>query len=364
MKLFFKKLSDDLTDLLRNEEDYNVLIEIGEASNCQLFKVHSVILNSRCSYFRNELSKINFDEKNIKKINKPHVSADAFKVIIDYIYGGFVRYEKVDASTIFDLLSTANQFGLNELVETSQTQLVKNHKSWIHLNFAKVYKTSLESDNFKVLQQSCNEIIVKQPSVLFDSENFTNISEKALITFLKLEAVHTDEVKIWEQIIRWGIAQNSGLGSNPDGWSDANFLTLKSTLKNCLPYIQYSQITTEDFTNKLCPYQQIFEPNLWKDIETKNKTIASTSQVTSATISSSKNTAITDENKNNDSTTLFQNNSTVTSKEKNEMENENSATSTIMSTTSIATSTTSTTTSATSYGSTSLPENDREYKPL
>ncbi|CAG8651107.1 19944_t:CDS:2 [Dentiscutata erythropus] len=68
---------------------------------------------------------------------------------------------------------------------------------------------------------------------------------------------------------------------------------------------------------------------LWRDIETKfitqYKPVALPSQVTSATVLTPKNTAITNGSK---SIFLFQNNFTITSKEKNEMKNENSTTST------------------------------------
>ncbi|RIB01005.1 hypothetical protein C2G38_1059327 [Gigaspora rosea] len=277
---FFKKLSSDLTILLENSEDYNVTIEVGQMQDRQIFKAHSIILNSRCSYLRKKLTKTSYDKKNVKKIYLSHISANIFEVIIKYIYGGLVLFDKINASTILGLLYTANEFDLKELVCSAQAQLVKNHASWIRLNFAKVYKICFESDSFKVLQDFCNDIIAKHPSIVFDSEEFGNLSEKALVSLLKLDNLQMDEGKIWDQVIKWGIAQNPGLGSNPAQWSDTKFLTLKTTLKNCLPYIRYFQIAGDDIIEKLYPYQRIIEPNLWKDLMTKsvapNKAITST----------------------------------------------------------------------------------------
>ncbi|CAG8513784.1 6738_t:CDS:2, partial [Dentiscutata heterogama] len=82
--------------------------------------------------------------------------------------------------------------------------------------------------------------------------------------------------------------------------------------------------------------------------------VATPSQVISTAVLSPKNTVTTNENKNNNSITLFQNNSTKISKEINVMNNENSS----ASTTTSATSTAFTTTSATSYRNTSLPKID------
>ncbi|RIB14454.1 hypothetical protein C2G38_2040175 [Gigaspora rosea] len=79
-----------------------------------------------------------------------------------------------------------------------------------------------------------------------------------------------DEGKILDQVIKWGIAKNHDLDPDPARWSDANFSTLKTTLRNCLPHIRYFHISSEDVIDKLYPYQKIVEPSLWKDIFIKN----------------------------------------------------------------------------------------------
>ncbi|KAF0493912.1 kelch-like protein 17 [Gigaspora margarita] len=61
--------------------------------------------------------------KNVKKINAPNISITTFEIIIKYIYGSIVLFNKVDASTILDLLITANGFDLEELGNIVQTQL-------------------------------------------------------------------------------------------------------------------------------------------------------------------------------------------------------------------------------------------------
>ncbi|RIB26222.1 hypothetical protein C2G38_304893 [Gigaspora rosea] len=88
-----------------------------------------------------------------------------------------------------------------------------------------------------------------------------------------------EEVEIWNYIIKWGIAQNSGLPSDPEYWSHENFSALKTTLQNCLPHISFFQMSGDDIINNVQPYQQIFEKKLWKDIMKKymaNEPISST----------------------------------------------------------------------------------------
>ncbi|RIB21815.1 hypothetical protein C2G38_1058152 [Gigaspora rosea] len=75
-----------------------------------------------------------------------------------------------------------------------------------------------------------------------------------------------EEAKIWKIIIEWGVAQNPGMSPDPKNWSNDNFLTVKTTLQNCLPHIRYFQIPGVDVIDHLQPYRRILDDNLWDDI--------------------------------------------------------------------------------------------------
>ncbi|RHZ70973.1 hypothetical protein Glove_264g6 [Diversispora epigaea] len=77
------------------------------------------------------------------------------KSLLKYIYGATVNLEKVETSVIFDLLMTANEFQLVELMIRLQTFLIEN-QSWLKLNFSKIYNLSFQT-HFKALQNYCNE---------------------------------------------------------------------------------------------------------------------------------------------------------------------------------------------------------------
>ncbi|RIB16236.1 hypothetical protein C2G38_2190506 [Gigaspora rosea] len=115
---FFEKLSSNLNQLLKDSDEYNVIIEVGQAPNIHAFKAHSIILNSRCLYFKDKL-------------------------------------------IVFELLIASNEFGLEELIKHIQLFLLENNASWLRLNFSRVYQTSLKDDNLKNLQQFCANIIAK-----------------------------------------------------------------------------------------------------------------------------------------------------------------------------------------------------------
>ncbi|RIB18895.1 hypothetical protein C2G38_2308890 [Gigaspora rosea] len=76
-----------------------------------------------------------------------------------------------------------------------------------------------------------------------------------------------EEIKIWNRVIGWGIAQNSDLPTNPKNWSHKNFLSLKTTALYKIIYL-ISDIfrCLMTLTNNVQPYQQILEKNLWDNI--------------------------------------------------------------------------------------------------
>ncbi|RIB09216.1 hypothetical protein C2G38_2146673 [Gigaspora rosea] len=153
-----------------------------------------------------------------------------------------------------------------ELAKRLETYLIETKASWLRLHFSEVFQKSFQNNKLQVLQNWCNDIIVKYPEKFFKSEDFTSIQENVLISVIKRDDLQLEEVKIWKYVIEWGIAQNSGIPSDPKNWSNDNFLIMKTTLQNCLPFIRYFQISSENVINNLQPYRRILDDNLWDDI--------------------------------------------------------------------------------------------------
>ncbi|RIB08279.1 hypothetical protein C2G38_2252122 [Gigaspora rosea] len=266
-KKFFEQLSRDISELLDNEFDYNVVIEIGEQPNSHIFKAHSVILYQRCPYFRKSLKDLTKSKNNIKEIKINQISARAFQIILKYIYGGTVSLENLETSTIFDLMVSANELSLDELVQYLESQLIENDPHWLRQNFVRAYDTSTRKGNLKKLNQFCVDIIVNNPDLIFVADDFTSLQETVLTSILKRKDLQTKESNIWELVIRWGIAHSKiFLTPNPANWSDDEFTALRTTLQNCLPLIQYSKITGDDILYKVQPYQAIIDQNTWSEM--------------------------------------------------------------------------------------------------
>ncbi|UZO02545.1 uncharacterized protein OCT59_021024 [Rhizophagus irregularis] len=151
---FLPKLSQNLLEILDDDEYYDITIEVGNDPNVKIFKAHMVILNYRSPYLRRILST---NKKNndgtLVHIKLPNISPEIFQIILRYIYGGKLTLEEYDdISDIFKILVTANELSLQELNNYLQSFLVENNASWIEQNFNLVYQTSFKNDSFLELQ--------------------------------------------------------------------------------------------------------------------------------------------------------------------------------------------------------------------
>ncbi|RHZ87609.1 hypothetical protein Glove_33g154 [Diversispora epigaea] len=261
---FFDKLSQNFIELLDDKDDHNVIIEVENTKKS--FTAHSSVLKYRSPYFRMELENIQPNENNIKIITKSSISTQIFDVILKYIYGGIVNLENVETKFIFDLMLVANEFKLEELTNKLETILIDTKASWLKTHFSLVYRSIFDRQNFKKLENYCIDIIVKYPNLIFESSDFTSLQESALVPLLKRDDLQMKEVEIWDYVIKWGIAQNPTLPIDLKEWTKENFITLKNTLQQCLPYIRYFQLSSTEIFDKIKPYKKIIDKQLWEDI--------------------------------------------------------------------------------------------------
>ncbi|RHZ87320.1 hypothetical protein Glove_37g192 [Diversispora epigaea] len=253
---FFDKLSQDFLKLLNDKKEYNVVIEVDKEKNMKSFTAHSVVLRYRSTYFDNELENAKTNENRIKTIIKPSISAQIFEIILTYIYGGIVDIENLDTKTIYELMFSTNKLELKELSVKLESYLIESRSSWLKTHFSLVYHSIFDSNEFKDLKKFFNDIIAKHPYLIFESEDFTSLQETALVSILKRDDLNFEEIKIWDCVIKWGIAQNPTLPADSKEWSKENFEALKITLRKCLPFIRYFHIPSEEIWEKVKPYKK------------------------------------------------------------------------------------------------------------
>ncbi|GBC12372.1 carbohydrate-binding module family 13 protein [Rhizophagus irregularis DAOM 181602=DAOM 197198] len=235
---FLSKLSQNLLEILNDEEYYDITIEVGNDPNVKTFRAHMVILNYRSPYLRRILStNKKKSDGTLVHIKLPNISPDIFQAILSYIYGGrLASVGEYDASDIIKILIAANELNLQELVETLQLSLIENNANWIEQNFDFIYQTSFENNSFLELQKYCTDLMSKEPEKIFNS----SISEKILISLIQNDNLQMSEVQVWENVLKWGHTQNPELSSDPASLSKDDFNVLKNTV------IPYREILPEE----------------------------------------------------------------------------------------------------------------------
>src|ERR1043166_7320456 len=133
-------------------------------------------------------------------------------------------------------------------------------------NFNLICQTSYENDSFMELQKYCNDLISKEPDKIFKSINFSSISEKLLLSLIQCDNLQISEIQIWECVIKWGLAQNPELPSDPTNFSKEDFKALKNTLQQCITFIRFYNLSSKEFSGKVLPYRKILPKELYMNL--------------------------------------------------------------------------------------------------
>ncbi|CAG8459673.1 14929_t:CDS:2, partial [Acaulospora colombiana] len=267
---FRATLAHDIGSLLNDDGDldeYNVVIQVGQPPNSQRFYAHSIILRARSPYFRTALSKKWAKrDGDVMTFSKPNIAPKVFDTILQFIYSGEVSLQNKSIADALELLVATDELLLSELSDYVQEYLLCQEAGWLKDNIIVLWRKIHQYESCRKLQEYCLQLICKEPRYLFDSDEFLTMDETLLIPFLKLDNLQISEVEIWNHIIRWGIAQTPLLPqTHITNWTTDDFDALAKKLKNCMPYIGFSQISSSDFFDKVWPYRNILPVHMLED---------------------------------------------------------------------------------------------------
>jgi hypothetical protein len=148
------------------------------------------------------------------------------------------------------------------LVENVQSYIINNKFNWVHQNLIQVYKTSTIYDGFKIFREYCEELICGRPELFFESKDFISMDKPTLISIIKRDELELEEIEIWNNIIKWGIAQEPQLSSNLLELTRKDLIELKDRLEGILPQIRIFHISGNDFYEKIWPIKKILSKDL------------------------------------------------------------------------------------------------------
>ncbi|CAB4412380.1 unnamed protein product [Rhizophagus irregularis] len=264
---FFSKLSQNYIELLKDDEYYDITIEVGEDPNVKIFRAHMNILCYRSPYLRRLLaSKKRSNDNGLVHIKLSNISPEIFQVIIEYIYGGILSLDEQDTSDFLKVLAAADVLHLQELVDYLQKYLIENKSEWIEQHFEFTYQISLQSNNLLELQEFCTNLMAQFPDKILKSFEFTSLSEKSLISLIKRDDLQMREIEVWEHVLKWGLAQNPTLVQDPGTWTDDDFMAMKNTLQQCLSFIRLFSLSSKELVQKVRPYKKLLNHQLYEDL--------------------------------------------------------------------------------------------------
>ncbi|CAB4399076.1 unnamed protein product [Rhizophagus irregularis] len=289
--LFANSLFQDLTQLFTEADDYNVKIEVGEGSEKEIFKAHSVILRARSPYFKAALSSTwvrKVDDMII--FSKPNISPKVFKKILKYIYTGEFSLMEDDIQDmdedellteednslivddvqdiLLDLLLAADELALVELVKYMEEYIITYERDWVQENLASIFATASKYESFtRLWKHFCGEMLAQQPNTLFNSSYFLSLEKPTLLEFIERDDLNIEEVEIWENLIKWAREQTPKIDHNINQITQNDFKELGNRLDDFIPLIRFFNISKEDYLSKIRPYEGILPDDLKNELK-------------------------------------------------------------------------------------------------
>src|SRR5205085_3423412 len=151
--------------------------------------------------------------------------------------------------------------------ECMMEYFIENCEKYIKENAVKILQTIYKSEKFKELKNIYLEKFCDYGGKLFESNDFESLEKIALLEVIKRDDFDVDEIVIWEKILKWGLARHPEIHIiNVKHWTSQDFINLGNTIKEFLYLIRYQDISNEDFSDKIVPYQMLFPKDLWDNV--------------------------------------------------------------------------------------------------
>ncbi|GES81042.1 BTB/POZ domain-containing protein [Rhizophagus clarus] len=258
---YSQEVCDDYEKLFEAEKGHDVIICAGEDENMKEIHAHSLILCTRSQYFCAAFYNDWVEKKDgIYTFKKPNISPQLFKIILRFIYCGKIDLTNLQGPEILKLLIAVDELNIQTLIICVQKHLI-NYKEFLQENFMEILQMVYHNELFIDLLDYCLEKI----EILFDSDKFLSLEASLLEFLLKRDDLNLNEIKIWDGLIKWGLSQEE-LSQDISKWNKDVISILKRILCKFIPLIRFYEISSEDYINKVKPYEEILSKELREEI--------------------------------------------------------------------------------------------------
>ncbi|RIA86040.1 hypothetical protein C1645_878923 [Glomus cerebriforme] len=242
---------------------YDLEILVGKEPDTTTFRLHSLILKTRSSYFKNVLSSNELKTENkIIQFQKQNISVEIFHNIIKYIYRDIIEFGN-NIKTNIDFLIAADELCLTDLCLAIEEKLLSN-KELLKRNFVTITLAVNQFDHFTNLLKFYKDALQEDPTLIFKADDFATIKREILLDLISVYPFK--QIEVWDQIIVWAFAQDDNLPSDITMCTSENISTLKDLIQPFISYIKFKEISPSNFFQKIKPYKNIFNNDTYIEI--------------------------------------------------------------------------------------------------
>ncbi|XP_029448777.1 BTB/POZ domain-containing protein 9 isoform X2 [Rhinatrema bivittatum] len=188
-------LSENVGALINGEEYSDVTFVVEK----RRFPAHRVILAARCHYFRALLYGGMRESQPKAEIPLQDTTAEAFTMLMKYIYTGRATLRDEKEEVLLDFLSLAHKYGFPELEDSTSEYLctILNVQ-----NVCMIYDVaSLYS--LPKLTSTCCMFIDRNAQEVLASEGFLTLSKAALLNIVTRDSFAAPEKDIFQALTSW-----------------------------------------------------------------------------------------------------------------------------------------------------------------
>ncbi|GBB86641.1 hypothetical protein RclHR1_13000003 [Rhizophagus clarus] len=250
--------------ILDSGEFSDIEVLVGKEPNTKIFRLHTFVLKVCSPYFRIALMSANWVnvENNIIKFKKPNISVKVFEIVTRYMYGGELKLANNDVKTNIEVMLAADELCLDELCTYTEEFLVNDRES-LKSNLAFILHITTEYDQFTKLTQFYKETYRQNPSLIFKTNDFTEMKREYLVELLSKNNHSLKPIELWDKLTAWAIFQSDELSSDITSWTNNNVSTFGEIIKPFISYVNFDSISRGDFFQKIKPFKNIFDDKFY-----------------------------------------------------------------------------------------------------
>jgi hypothetical protein len=159
-----------------------------------------------------------------------------------------------------------NELNIQTLIHYIQQYMIDHQDDFLQRNPVEILETSYQYESFTDLRNFNLKKVCEEPEILFKSDKFVNLKAPLLELLLKRDDLSLEEIIIWDNLIKWCMAQHPNISQDPIQWNNDEIVIMERTIHKFIPLIRFYYISSEDFVTKVYPFKDIMPKDLVNNI--------------------------------------------------------------------------------------------------